>query len=46
MTQIHDHGESDPIPFDLGSWASVADSIRRDLEGQMGRVLTDVEVAV
>ena len=44
MTSIHDHGEHDPIPFDLGSWAPVADAVRRELEAQTGRTLTDVEV--
>ena len=44
MTAIHDHGENDPIPFDLGSWAPVADAVRRALEAQTGRALTDVEV--
>lgn len=45
MTSIHDHGENDPIPFDLGSWTPVADAVRRKLEAQTGKVLTDVEVA-
>ena len=44
MNAIHDHGENDPIPFDLGSWAPVAAAVRRELEAQTGRALTDVEV--
>jgi len=44
MNTVHDHGENDPIPFDLGSWASVATAVRRELEAQTGRALTDVEV--
>jgi hypothetical protein len=41
---IQDHGENDAVPFDLGTWSPVAEAIRRDLEKQFGRPLTDVEV--
>ncbi len=38
-----DHGENDPIPFELGSWAVVAEVTKRAIEERTGRVLTDVE---
>ncbi len=41
---ISDHGENDPIPFDLGSWLPVADKVREHLEVTMERMLTQVEV--
>lgn len=40
---IHDHGENDPIPFELGSWAAVAEATRRAIEEKTGRVLTHIE---
>jgi len=39
---IHDHGENDPLEFTLGSWAPVAAVVRRELEEQTGRVLTQL----
>lgn len=42
---IHDHGENDPIPFELGAWRAVADQARACIEAKTGRELTDVEVA-
>ena len=42
---ISDHGENDPIPFDLGSWKPVADKVRESLEEQMDRVLTPIELS-
>ena len=41
---IIDHGENDPIEFNLGSWAPVADKVRECLQQQTGRELTDIEV--
>ncbi len=40
---ISDHGENDPIPFELGSWTAVAEAIKRSIEEQTGRELTDVD---
>lgn len=42
---IHDRGENDPIPFELGSWQGVADKVREHIEETTGRELTDVEIA-
>lgn len=42
---ITDHGENDPIPFELGSWAPVADKVREHIEAATGRELTQVEVS-
>lgn len=43
---IHDHGQDDPLQFDLGSWAPVAVKVRESIEEQTGRELTDIELAV
>jgi hypothetical protein len=40
---VSDHGENDPIPFDLGSWKPVAAKAREAIEQKTGRELTDVE---
>jgi hypothetical protein len=40
---IHDHGENDPIEFELGTWRGAADKAREHIEAVMGRELTDVE---
>jgi hypothetical protein len=45
MATIHDHGENDPIPFELGSWAAVAEATKRAIEEKTGRALTDVETS-
>lgn len=41
---IHDTGEHDPIPFELGSWKPVAEKAREAIEAALQRELTDVEV--
>lgn len=37
---IHDCGENDPIPFELGSWKGVADKVRDNIELRTGREIT------
>jgi hypothetical protein len=39
---VSDHGENDPIPFDLGSWSAVADQARESIESTTRRKLTDI----
>lgn len=39
---IHDHGQHDPIEFDLGSWSHVARKAKECIEFEMGRELTNV----
>lgn len=39
---IHDHGQHDPIEFDLGSWSHVARKAKECIESEMGRELTNV----
>ena len=41
---IHDHGQHDPLPFELGEWQPVADKVREHIEAAMGRELTEIEV--
>lgn len=43
---IHDNGQNDPIAFDLGSWTPVASDVKRELEKQTGRKLTNIPVEV
>ena len=42
--RITDHGQHDPIPFELGDWQPVADKVREHIEAAMGRELTEIEV--
>jgi len=39
-----DHGEHDPIPFDLGSWSAVAEQVRESIESTTRRKLTDISI--
>jgi hypothetical protein len=39
---ITDHGEDDPLPFDLGSWKPVGDEARKVIKELFGRELTEV----
>jgi hypothetical protein len=45
LTQrITDHGEHDPIPFDLGSWSAAAEQARETIESTTRRKLTDISI--
>lgn len=41
---IIDHGQDDPLPFELGAWQPVADKVREHIEAATGRELTEIEV--
>ena len=41
-----DHGNNDPIPFDLGSWQPIAEQVRKHIKDTLGRdELTEIPEA-
>jgi len=40
-----DQGQNDPLPFDLTGWNAVADAIKKHIEAEYGRELTEIQEA-